>query len=315
MRNFKFTLPLKYQVLNYIIDFNIPGFEKSCKNIKTLSVLDVECEKLYIEFTNRINYSIGKEFLPIVRLCDGEYIFLVGKNIGSYRLGFLNRTLLNFKESIKKTLMFNYQASGGNLYQSGNYNYSERNNILKTYIDNLKWISEKGILAMHFSWGKIPFTEGLWPSVKKIFDKNSILLTHSNYYPFYFIYAFLSSNDSNLLFENKRLLIINSADGRKKDNILESLYYRGAFSVDWVSISKDRSMFDKIKVDNFINLVDVVLIGAGVGKLNILRQLELLNVPCIDIGYYIEILADSSKKYDRTMCCTDLDLENNYEQQ
>ena len=85
-------------------------------------------------------------------------------------------------------------------------------------------------------------------------------------------------------------------------------------SVDWVTISTDRSMFDKIHIEKYINLIDVVLIGAGVGKLNILRQLELLKVPCIDIGFYIEILADISKKYERTMCCTDIELQNYYEQ-
>ena len=167
---------------------------------------------------------------------------------------------------------------------------------------------------MHFSWGKNPFTEGLWPSIKKIFDQNSILLTHKNYYPFYFIYAFLTSSDSNSLFDNKKILVINSAVGRKKENILASLYKRGSLSVDWISISTDRSMFDKIYIEKYINLIDVVLIGAGVGKLNIMKQLELLKVPCIDIGFYIEILADSSKKFERTMCCTDLELQNYYEQ-
>ncbi len=305
----KFPLPSPYKVLPNSIDFNLSGFEKSCSEISTLSVDNVKCEQLYEEFVARIDKALLGHFLPIVRLCDGEYIFIVGRNYGSLRLNRLSRWVLNIKETIKIILKFNFKSAGGDLYRSGNYNILEREDALNKYLENLKWVSIHGILAMHFSWGKIPFTEGLWPYVKSKFDYHSIQITRQNYYPFYFVYAYLASSDSNNLFENKRMLVINSAEGDKKQSIIKSLFKRNVKSVDWIAISVDRSMYDIIKIEKFIDTIDVVLIGAGVGKLNIIRQLENLKVPCIDIGYYMEILADGSNKYKRTMCCTDTELE------
>jgi hypothetical protein len=305
----KFPIPSSYKVLPNSIDFNLKGFERSCMDISTLSVDDVKCEQLYQEFVARIENALLGEFLPVVRLCDGEYIFIVGRNYGSLRLNRLSLWVLNIKETIKIILKFNFKSAGGNLYKSGNYNNLERKETLNEYLENLKWVSNHGILAMHFSWGKVPFTEGLWPYVKATFDYNSIEITRQNYFPFYFVYAYLASSESNNLFENKRMLIINSAEGYKKQSIIESLFKRNVKSVDWIAISADRSMYDIIKIDKFINNIDAVLIGAGVGKLNIIRQLEKLKVPCIDIGYYMEILAEGSNKYKRTMCCTDIELE------
>ena len=68
-------------------------------------------------------------------------------------------------------------------------------------------------------------------------------------------------------------------------------------------------MFDSIDVEKFKDEVDIVFVGAGIGKPNILVQLKVLNVPCIDLGYIFEVWADSSKKFDRAGCASDKDWE------
>jgi hypothetical protein len=305
----RYKIPKCYQVLEHIIDLKIPEFENSCKEICTLSLSDKTSEQQYLEFIQKIEKSVGNHFFPIVRLCDGEYIYMVGRNIASSRLNLYSRLFVNLKEYIKIILRYDYKSAGGTLYKSGTYNFIERQKYIKNYLENLNWISKKGILAMHFSWGKIPFTEGLWPSLKKLFDKNEIQLTIDNYIPFYFVYAYLASNKSDFIFNQKRILVINSASGLKKDRIIKSILNRNAAKVEWISISTDRSMFDKIDITPYQNHIDIVLIGAGVGKLNIIKQLENMNAPCIDIGFYIEILADEKRKFERTLCCTDLELK------
>ena len=52
--------------------------------------------------------------------------------------------------------------------------------------------------------------------------------------------------------------------------------------------------------------VDLVLVGAGVGKVNVLPQLEVLAVPCLDAGYLFEVWADPASGVERLYCIPDV---------
>ena len=69
------------------------------------------------------------------------------------------------------------------------------------------------------------------------------------------------------------------------------------------------SLYDKISIDKFIGKVDFVIIGAGIGKPNIMVQLEKLNVPCIDAGFIFEVWANTNK-WNRSFCISDDDFLN-----
>jgi hypothetical protein len=302
-------LPREYKILDHIIDLKLREFELSCGNTKTLSVKSIDSNIWFDNFCSQIEMAIGeKKYLPVVRLCDGEYIFLTGKNLASKRLGYFHRFRITLKESLKQLFKFKLVAGGENRYKSGSYTSRERKEFFNSYISSIRKISEIGILAMHFSWSDVPFTEGLWPSIKKIFDKGNIIMDENNYVPFYFVYALLSGSKSKIIFDNRNILVINGATGDKKRKIISNLQNRGVKNVFWRSVSEDRSLFDLIDLNNLDSQLDLVLVGAGVGKLNIINQLAPLNIPCIDIGFYFEILYNDRLKYERAMCATDDDL-------
>jgi len=75
--------------------------------------------------------------------------------------------------------------------------------------------------------------------------------------------------------------------------------------VHWCSISSSRSLFDRIDISGYIGRVDIAVVGAGVGKPNILVQLEPLQVPCIDAGFVFEVWANPENKWKRAWCVPD----------
>jgi hypothetical protein len=61
----------------------------------------------------------------------------------------------------------------------------------------------------------------------------------------------------------------------------------GAKRVVFISISSKKSMMDRIDVSQ-TGKIDLVLIGAGVGALNILEQVESLQTTSIDVGHVLD---------------------------
>ena len=302
-------LPASYRILPKIIEFKVPGFEKTCAGSQTLSITYDSCKTWFRDFYDRIEGAIGRSFLPVVRLCDGEYIFITGRSRGSLRHWFWYRWFLNMRDIQRRLSKKDYIAGGGRLYASGHYSSAERAAILPEYLKQLRWIADRGILAIQFAWSIKPFDESAWPDLKKAFDAHPIRLTATNYYPFYFVYALVAGPEAKRVFQNRRILVVNSTAGEKREAITKGLRKRGAASIDWLSISTDRSFYDRIDVSPYVGRMDLALVGAGIGKPNIFRQLEPLQVPCLDIGYYFEVLANEEAKFWRPMCCLDAELD------
>lgn len=302
-------LPEVYRILPKIIDFVVPGFEKSCTQSKTLSIEYDDSIRWFYDFCENVQNAIGNKYFPLVRLCDGEYQFILGKNRASLFYPFWYRWLMNSRYLVKEIFRRKFLPHTENLYTSGNYSTLERKRIIKKYLTQLQFISEKGILAIHFIYGDKPFAEAAWPMLKKVFDNNKIVLSASNYVPFYFVYALLSGAESNRIFKDRRILVVNSSVGEKRAAIIDGILKRGATSVQWLEISSNRSIYDKINVTPFISRIDVVLVGAGIGKPNIFQQLEPLKTLCVDIGYYFEVLANEEAKFWRPLCCPDDELD------
>ena len=142
-------------------------------------------------------------------------------------------------------------------------------------------------------------------------DKNKIDLNGDNYYPFYFVYALLRGKAKERILRNKCIIVFHSANGIKKEKITASLLKEGVSKIFWHEISPNRSMFDKIQLKKEYFSADLALIGAGVGKFNILSQLEPLNIPCIDAGYIFEVWADENNKWKRPFIVPDWDWDEN----
>jgi hypothetical protein len=69
--------------------------------------------------------------------------------------------------------------------------------------------------------------------------------------------------------------------------------------------TRERSLFDHLELGPYLGKVDIALLGAGVGKPNILVQLKPLKVPCIDAGYLFMVWENHENKWKRAFCATD----------
>ena len=301
-------LPKEYHILPESIDFIIPGFEKTYyPGSKTLSLKKRDCAKWYNEFVDRLIAASGRQFLPVCRMSDGEFKFALGNQPPSKRLPVglrVKRRFLGIMERLVVEVK-GFQAATAPSVSSGNYTKGEWFKERGRYAEMICEISRKGILALHMSYGQIPFQEHYFPALERWLKKNNIMLTDENYYPFYFVYAALTGPRRGGLLKGKRVLVVNGACGEKRRKIEHGLLRKGVSEVSWHSISLDRSLYDRLDLDPYIGKIDLALVGAGIGKPNILVQMEPLNVPCIDAGYVFEVWADPNSKWERAFCSPD----------
>ena len=296
-------------ILPYLIDLKIPGFSKENIGTKTLSYTNCDSYKLFDDFLDKIFSKIGKEYLPIIRLSDGEYIFLVGLRPPLFDGRFFTyiKKYLIYLYNLNTKFKSGFQANTLTNVSSGVYSWEEADIIRQIAIKDLLDISKKGIIAMHLTYAKSKsFQENYHRPVYNLFCYNGIFLNHNNYYPFYFVYALLMGDNRKKLFFNNRICLINSATGFKKNSITKYFESEKVKDLFWINISKTKSFNDQIDVSHLIGKVDLVLIGAGVGKMNIFKQVEKLNVPCIDAGFCFEVWHDKTNAIRRSMMSPDL---------
>ncbi|MCX7113656.1 MAG: hypothetical protein NTX45_26945 [Proteobacteria bacterium] len=299
-------LPCQYHVLPHTAPFHIPGFKNNYRvGNMTFSPGEMDTEEWFEIFTERVLASVGNAYLPICRLSDGEFTVLLGQQPW-YMLGPVSKRLRHWVGYLyRKLFTRRFKAATWVGVSSGDYSHREIQEFRNRYTELLLQIAGKGMLAMHLSYGQFPFQEQFFPALKKWLDRNGLVLTYENYTPFYFVYALLTGPKRHALFQGRRVLLVNGADREKQQRIEQSLFREGVSSVDWCPISRDRSFYDQIDTTPWQNKVDLVLVGAGVGKPNILLQLQPLNVPVIDAGFVFEVWADPDRRWHRPVCVPD----------
>lgn len=257
---------------------------------------EITSEEWYREFLDRIEQSIGKRYFPIYRMADGEFIFCVGwrPEIPNKEFGLIKRMIRKSGVPLKR--MVRALVSGKKTVWGENYSGLSYKKRMIHYIRCLRIVSENGLLALHFTRSSGRFSEQYFYPMTRWFEINKIKLTPVNYTSFYFVYALLCGTDCKNLVRERRLLLITSADDSKKVRIREYFASLGAKTVQFMRISSDRALFDRIDLNKIQGTVDLALVAAGIGSVNILEQLKPLNTVCIDIGICMEIFADSSKR-------------------
>jgi len=136
---------------------------------------------------------------------------------------------------------------------------------------------------------------------------NHVNLSMQNYAPFYFVYALLRGPWKARVFHGRRVLAVHGATGEKRTRILAGLEREGVSEVHWLAISAERSLFDQIDCLPWRGRIDLCVVGAGIGKPNILLQLRELQVPCIDAGYVFEVWANPVTALSRAYMTPDAD--------
>lgn len=311
-------------ILPYIIDFVIPGFEKSYPKgiFKCLSFSERPSEEWFLSFVDEVEKAIGKRFLPIYRMGDGEFIFCVGYRFPHRApdepvwLYFL-RTFRRAVGILRLWLFRRALAMGGKDYVSGNYQFRELRALRVRYAKQLKEIARRGFLALLFtdrikSHRRMAFQQQYIAPVTRWFDAYGIKLNERNYYPFYFVYAMLTSSLRHRIYRGRRVLVVTSYDEAKRDSITKGLEREEVADVQFLPLSQGRSMYDTVDLSTVKRPIDLVLVGGGIGASNILCQLETLNTVTIDAGYIIECLADPALKKLRSFCWPDEERDGDY---
>lgn len=263
-----------------------------------------DCDNLLNKFYSKLLDQISKrEHFPIIRLADGEFQFLLGKNEFNTRkpVFLLIRNILG--ELYRKLRRVNFEARS-RTYTSGVYSKNDLANVREIYSKCLRFISERGMMAIYTIIKPKFYTEHYIPKLIRFFDENNIELNNSNYVPFYFIYIILTNKRYSHIYNAKNIHLITSFDEERKRKIEKTLYSLNVKNVSWTKISKDRSLFNEINKNMIPKDIDIIFIGAGVGKVNIFNQLK--GIPClvIDAGYIFETWQNPSLCDERDYCKT-----------
>lgn len=298
------NLALRYHVLPHAIDLRVPGFAGMDRyNLRTYAPERTDSAVWFSKVVDRVESAIGRCFLPIIRLADGEFLFLLGFQPPTPRVG-LTYPLQWMRWWLAKWKPRRQLRAGGThgnrpLYASAKYTTEELDGIREAYARVLRQVAANGLIAADLSFCAVPFQDHFFPAFRTWLEANAVHLTMGNYAPFYFIYALLTGPERHRLLSGRRVLVIHSATGSKQHAIKSSLIREGATEVLWHAISPDRSLYDVVPVERFVGAVDLCVFGAGIGKPAILAQLEPLGVPCIDAGYVMEVWADPSVAQSR----------------
>ena len=285
-------MPELQNKLNQRISMTLKGYEKLWSlnvpyDSRGLYHYSFNCDSYeigYQFFIQKIRESIGKKYLPIYRMADGEFLFSLKK----YSLTKRIFSLLNNKNILFATCW------------GESYTKKEIDSIFPNYMLQLRKISECGFLALHFIESKENSYKTLMDSMMKWFDFNKIVINENNYTSFYYIYALFSGPHQNEFFDNKNILIVSHLTIEKEIAIRNNL--RGAKNVnnvEFYKITHNKSFLEVIDLSKIKIKPDLILIAAGVGSINILEQFETLKTVCIDCGMVIDLIANNDLRFSR----------------
>jgi hypothetical protein len=262
------------------------------------------CDELLEEFSTTLKKAIAhKKHLPIIRVADGEFQFLLGKNEFNTRKPFLKLIIHMVRQYAEGIFKPKFEAKS-RTYTSGIYSSSDRENVKEQYAKCLRHISNNGILALYTIIKPKFYTEQYLPKLFSFFDSENIHLNKDNYVPFYFIYIILTNPKYSYVYKDKNLHLITSFNMKRKLSIESTMKSLGVKSVSWTQISRDKSLFDKIDESKISDNVDIIFVGAGIGKVNIFNQLKNTQSLIIDAGYIFETWEDPSLVSERDYCET-----------
>ena len=298
------TIPRKYKILDVLLELRTNFWAPEAPTL-VLSPASRDVAVWYEEFEQGIFSAIeDKNFLPIIRASDGEYRFLLGPQSPSPRLPRMKRCIAYIKYCRAKFLEKRYGFTGQTApgISVGRYSAEELKRGREVFAKGVLYVLQHGQLGAHLQFAPKPFQECYHPAFKRFLDGQGAELTAHNYVPFYFVYLFLSRVATAGLLNGRRVLLINGASEAKRQAINARFEQYGVEETRWISLSRDRSLFDGIELTEEDLRSDICILGGGVGKFNLVQQLGDFCGPVIDAGYYFEAWASSDLAKRRPLC-------------
>lgn len=295
-------LPPSYRILPASVPFRVPGFEGQSRGTDfVLAPETIDCAAWFERFVGRVSQAVGTSWLPVCRMSDGEFMLLFGHQPPSLRYPPAQRLKMRLRQAVgvarRRLTGMRAQTAAG--VSSGAMSYAEIRRLAPLMAREYAAIARSGVLGLHLSYGKTPFQEQYFPAIARWLAAESVTLTPDTYVPFYFVYALLRGPVFPGLVSGRRVLVVHSADGGKREAIAAAIRAAGAREVDWLAISATRAFADRLDLAQVRERPDLCLLGAGIGKARLFSQLEPLGVPCLDAGFSFEAWADPEKQWDR----------------
>ncbi len=239
----------------------------------------------YHSFLKEVQDSVGKKYLPVYRMADGEYRFLLGRRFDKTRrpryreiAGFLADRLLPYKR---------WSTSWGESYSPRDYK-----KLKLRLLEYIHRIATKGFLALFLYDNGLHAFEQYNRPIPNFLKNKGVVLNDRNYVPFHFPVECISQSHETALFKNRSVLIASSLADKAKDIASNSLSRLGASRVTHLAISPTSSLTESLS-PQVHGEFDIALVAAGIGAANIICQLENVSGPVIDIGGYINCLVDA----------------------
>lgn len=274
---------------------DLPGFSEIPKwygGLGFRSRISEPMESQYERFRNRVLSAIGREYLPVYRMADGEFGFMAGQ-----------RKLMRDRESLGRHFIdqVRLRIRGGSHRTCWGEEYTaaemERGNEI--FLRSLRRVAERGVIAAYFGVRGDGWGEAYFEPVCDWLDANHVALNDGNYAPFYFVYALLNDPRRSELYGGRRVLVVTHLTAERTSALERALLAEGAASVAFIPVSANKSLLDSIDPAAVTDTFDLALVAAGIGSVSILAQLESLGLPCIDCGISLECLLDGTRRLER----------------
>lgn len=278
-------------MMKYRIDIDFVGSGNAAKayggKLDAWSFFDIDGQQWFSQFRQTILDAIGKKYLPVYRMADGEFRFLMGRKYNFHRRPLLKEIVAVTAEKIKLKNPDRWKTSWGEEYSP-----QETKRLRKELLNNIRFIADHGYLACYINDnGLHAFTE-YNVHVEPFLLTNDIKFDENNYIPFHFVVGLLVNNGWEDFYKDRNILVVSGTDDTSEQKIKDTILGFGASTVEFLRISKTSSMKDKLDVSNINIPIDLCLVAAGIGSANVLRQLEPLHTVVLDIGGFINCYID-----------------------
>jgi len=279
----------------------IPGYEDECVDVITLTGSSLSSNEQFPDLIKDLKGALGSKFYPVVRLSDGEFNFLLEDQWPGPWWPMLEK-MKKIAGVMKRRLSYSVAFSNASYSGENRVSRTLAKSLRRKAIESLFLIGKHGRLAPHLSLTLKPFqADYVLPFLALLSTYGSNKVFRSMI-PFYFVYPLLLSQHGDFLFLGQRVLLVHSAEGEKRSNIVRSVEERGAASIDWLTIPNTETFDAKLELSGYIGKIDVVFFGLGVFKLVIINQFACVGVPVIDAGYVFEVWNDPDLGVTRPFC-------------
>ena len=247
-------------------------------------------QEKFDSFVDLVCSAIRCRNLPVYRMADGEFTFLVGPqsppSTGLVR-GLIGRIRNAGQSRVAKTCW------------GEEYTRNERTAVMPFFVQALRHVANHGVLALYFIKRSDRWGEQYIDPMRRWFSDNDITISEQSYAPFYFPYALLTGPRRREFLGGQRVAVVTSGGPQRFQRIREGLEAEGVKDVRFLEVPPRKALLlESVNVRELMDS-DVALVAAGIGSLRILDLLKHFPGPCIDCGAALEAFVSPRVRVQR----------------